>query len=99
MGKKRRGSKWQREHRPLATGITAPGGVAAGRATKRDGEHHVRFISAAASQKSYICPGCHREIPPDTAHVVAWPADWLFGDDRAAAERRHWHSHCWRIRP
>lgn len=94
---KRRASKWQREQRPLSTQFLAPGGISTGIATKRDGEYHVRFISAAAAQKDYICPGCHGRIPPQTAHIVAWPTGSLFGVEYAAEQRRHWHSHCWRI--
>lgn len=47
------------------------------------------------SEKSYTCPACAREIPGDLAHVVAWPADGLFGADAAAEQRRHWHRACW----
>ncbi|GAA1451895.1 hypothetical protein JOF45_000856 [Nesterenkonia lacusekhoensis] len=98
MGKGRRGSsKWQREHRPLSAGTFAPGGISAGTVKRRGREYHVRWISAAAAQKSYTCPGCHLEIPPAVPHVVVWPADSLFGDEYAAGERRHWHRHCWKI--
>ena len=97
MAKKRRGSKWQREHRPLSAGTFAPGGLSAGVVTRRGREVHLRMLSAAAAQKSYTCPGCHLQIPPGTPHVVAWPADSLFGEDHAAGERRHWHTRCWQI--
>ena len=33
------------------------------------------------------------------AHVVAWRADGLMGEADDLAARRHWHTHCWRIRP
>ncbi|GAA3067576.1 MULTISPECIES: hypothetical protein [Actinomycetes] len=96
-GGRRGPSKWQQEPRPLDESLLSPGGFAAGRVAKRDGEYHVRRITAAGATKSYVCPGCHHRIEPGTPHVVAWRADSIFGDERAAAERRHWHSHCWRI--
>ncbi|MEE1620837.1 hypothetical protein ACQ7DA_07220 [Zafaria sp. J156] len=64
----------------------------------RDGQWHVRSIAPARAGKDYTCPGCHRAIPPGTAHLVAWRADDWRGDDRAAADRRHWHTHCWATR-
>ncbi|GLY03626.1 MULTISPECIES: hypothetical protein [Actinoplanes] len=60
----------------------------------RDGEWMVRNIFGGAAAKTYRCPGCVQEIRPGVAHVVAWPAD-DFGD---AADRRHWHTGCWRAR-
>lgn len=69
----------------------------AARQSRRDGEYHVRSISAAAATKSYLCPGCSLSIEPGTAHIVAWRADSIFGDDHAASERRHWHRRCWQI--
>ncbi|MBK5249339.1 MAG: hypothetical protein JJE50_07860 [Actinomycetales bacterium] len=50
------------------------------------------------SDKSYRCPGCLQEVPPGVAHVVAWGEDHLFGADVALAERRHWHTSCWKAR-
>lgn len=47
------------------------------------------------SEKSYICPGCHQELDGSITHVVAWPADGLFGPEVAAEQRRHWHTTCW----
>ena len=52
----------------------------------------VRSISGSAATKTYVCPGCHQDIPPGTPHVVAWPADEMEG----TGERRHWHTGCWR---
>lgn len=63
-----------------------------------DGQWVVRSLSAAAATKSYACPGCRQEIAPGTAHVVAWRADHVLGDDAAVAERRHWHTACWQAR-
>lgn len=96
-GPGRRASKWQREHRPLSTGVFGQGAFSTGTVRRRDGEYHVRHISASAAQKIYTCPGCHLPVRAGTAHVVAWRADSIFGDEHAAAERRHWHTHCWRM--
>lgn len=97
-GRRRRsGSKWQQGHRSLNTQFLAPGGISSGRVRRRDGEYHVRYIAGAAAAKEYSCPGCGLPIPPGQAHIVAWRADSIMGDDHAASERRHWHSHCWKI--
>jgi hypothetical protein len=61
-----------------------------------DGDWTVRNV--AASEKAYVCPGCRQTIPAATPHVVAWRADHLLGDDAAVADRRHWHTSCWRAR-
>ncbi len=58
-----------------------------------DGDWVIRMVPGAASTKAYRCPGCDQEIPPGTAHLVAWPAH-----TPGAVERRHWHSPCWRRR-
>ena len=34
---------------------------------------------------------------PGVAHLVAWRADGVLGDQADLAARRHWHTHCWRI--
>lgn len=57
---------------------------------------NVRTVRGAP--KSYICPGCQQTIPAQVTHVVAWRQDHLFGADSALADRRHWHSACWRAR-
>jgi hypothetical protein len=54
--------------------------------------------SVAGSEKTYRCPGCDQAIVPGTAHVVVWANDHLLGADSALAERRHWHSACWKAR-
>nr|WP_221228037.1 hypothetical protein [Neomicrococcus lactis] len=61
----------------------------------RDGEWHVVDIPAFRAMKNYICPGCHRDITPGTAHKVAWRSDHWSGEEKSAAERRHWHLKCW----
>lgn len=96
---KRKGSKWQRGHRPLNMHSIAPGGISSGLVQRNGREFHVRYISGQAADKSYTCPGCRLTIGPGTAHVVAWPADSIFGDEHGASERRHWHAHCWKIGP
>lgn len=53
-------------------------------------------VRQVRNDRSYTCPGCHHPIAPGTTHVVAWSNDHLFGVDAALAERRHWHSACWR---
>ncbi|GAA4060077.1 ATP/GTP-binding protein [Nonomuraea soli] len=58
-----------------------------------DGDWRVRPLSGASSGKQYRCPGCDQEILPGKPHLVTWP-DWTGGD----AERRHWHTTCWRKR-
>ncbi|MFT4029978.1 MAG: hypothetical protein QM675_08875 [Protaetiibacter sp.] len=65
---------------------------------RRDGAWNVQPQSSAAAVKEYLCPGCGLAIAVGTAHVVAWRADGLFGEEDDLAARRHWHSHCWRIR-
>ena len=65
---------------------------------RRDGTWNVQPQSAAAAAKDYSCPGCGLAITPGTAHLVAWRADGLFGEDADLAARRPWHTHCWRIR-
>jgi hypothetical protein len=39
------------------------------------------------------------EVVPGTAHTVSWRADGIMGEADDLAGRRHWHTHCWRIRP
>jgi hypothetical protein len=60
----------------------------------QDGEWTVRSIFGGAATKTYRCPGCHQEIRPGVAHIVAWPFDGR-GDE---TDRRHWHTGCWRAR-
>ena len=43
--------------------------------TRRGVEWNVQPVSAVQAQKTYVCPGCGRDIPPGTAHLVAWRAD------------------------
>ncbi|MCW4384830.1 hypothetical protein OH146_03470 [Salinibacterium sp. SYSU T00001] len=64
---------------------------------KRGREWVVQPVAAASAVKTYTCPACPAPITPGTAHVVAWRADAMLGDEHALAERRHWHTHCWKI--
>ncbi|NCT90683.1 hypothetical protein GXB85_06960 [Cellulomonas sp. APG4] len=63
-----------------------------------DGDWVVRTVGAANATKAYLCPGCRQEIPPGTAHLVAWQQDHLLGPEAAVGDRRHWHTGCWRHR-
>ncbi|MBO1901183.1 ATP/GTP-binding protein [Leucobacter weissii] len=65
--------------------------------TRRGSDWYVREIPASRSEKAYVCPGCALDILPGQAHLVIWSAEHLFGDDAAIRERRHWHTHCWRV--
>jgi hypothetical protein len=65
--------------------------------SKRDGLWHVQPVSPTSAVKFYTCPGCGLEIAPATAHIVAWRADGLMGEEDDLAARRHWHAHCWKI--
>ncbi len=66
--------------------------------TKRDGLWNVQSLAASAASKHYVCPGCGLGIPLGAAHIVAWRADGLMGEADDVAARRHWHSHCWKIK-
>ncbi|GGC12165.1 hypothetical protein [Cellulomonas carbonis] len=61
-----------------------------------DGDWTVQRVRGG--DKAYTCPGCRQQIPPGTAHVVAWAADGLLGPQAALDDRRHWHSACWQHR-
>lgn len=64
---------------------------------KRDGLWNVQPVSATGALKTYVCPGCGLDVAPGTAHIVAWRADGLMGESDDLSQRRHWHSHCWKI--
>ncbi len=67
--------------------------------SKRDGVWNVQPLSASNAAKTYTCPGCGLEIGAGIAHTVTWRADGLMGEADDLAGRRHWHTHCWKIRP
>ena len=55
------------------------------------GELDVCFMQPYEAHKTYLCPGCNRDIPPRTHHVVVVPRE-------APDLRRHWHKGCWERR-
>jgi hypothetical protein len=64
---------------------------------RRGTSWNVQPVSTNQATKTYVCPGCELEIAPGVAHLVAWRADGILGDEADIAARRHWHTHCWRI--
>ena len=64
---------------------------------RRGQEWTVQPVSEQQALKAYRCPGCGQDIATGTAHLVAWRADGIMGDQADLAARRHWHTHCWRI--
>lgn len=50
-----------------------------------------RSVQPYDAVKTYVCPGCNRDIPPGTGHLVAVPPD-------EPDLRRHWHRGCWHNR-
>ncbi|MDN5763088.1 MAG: hypothetical protein L0H41_12325 [Microlunatus sp.] len=88
----KRVSKHLRRPRPLGSGHA--------RAEQRsDGRWVVRSVAGAAATKSYRCPGCSQSIRPGTPHLVVWPAEpTSLLSESPVAERRHWHTGCWRRR-
>lgn len=51
----------------------------------------IRYVMPSDATKTYLCPGCNRDIPPGLGHMVAVPPD-------APDLRRHWHRGCWNNR-
>lgn len=92
MPSRRRPSKHARPHAPLAVARIQGGGVR--EEGYAGGRWNVRAVSGATATRPYLCPGCAQQIPPDLAHVVAWPADGVGG----IGDRRHWHTGCWQRR-
>ena len=89
----RRSNKWQREHRELFTSSTVSSTEHA-----PDGDWVVQHTKGNSSGKIYTCPGCHRDVPAHTAHVVAWRTDEEFGVGVGVENRRHWHTSCFNAR-
>ncbi len=54
-------------------------------------ECEVRRVQPYQATKTYLCPGCNRDIPAGLGHIVAVPLE-------AADLRRHWHRGCWEKR-
>jgi hypothetical protein len=36
-------------------------------------------------------------IAEGVAHLAVWRNDGIFGETADLEDRRHWHTHCWRI--
>ncbi|MDO5066299.1 MAG: hypothetical protein Q4D96_03345 [Propionibacteriaceae bacterium] len=87
----RRPSKHLRPPRPLDTSR------AARREHRQAGSYMVRDVPAHRAEKSYTCPGCQSVIPAGMAHLVAWPEEPGLGFASGIEQRRHWHTHCWRL--
>ncbi len=86
---RRRPSKHTRPPRPLLSGGYQR------REARRGATFIVRDVPEHRSTKTYVCPGCRHDIPPGTAHIVAWPESAPYGADLGLEARRHWHKHCW----
>lgn len=95
MAKSRRSRKRDGDYEPLDVERIMVGSRRT--EVRASGEWTVQPIGEAAALKTYLCPGCSREIPPGTAHIVAWRADGILGPDVDVAARRHWHTHCWKV--
>lgn len=54
-------------------------------------EVEVRRVQPYEARKSYVCPGCNRDIRVGEGHLVAVPV-------AAPDLRRHWHRGCWAAR-
>lgn len=52
------------------------------------GPIEVNRVQPYEAVKTYVCPGCNRDIVAGTGHVVCVPRD-------APDLRRHWHRSCW----
>lgn len=95
MAKNNRSRKRHGEYEPLDMSKIA--GSMRKTEVKRGRSWTVQNISSVNAQKVYICPGCHLEILPGTAHLVAWRNDGLMGEAADLEERRHWHETCWKV--
>lgn len=91
------GRKHRRVAAPALGNVERLANGGASNEIRRGKEWFVRDIPVNRADKVYRCPGCQRDIPPGQAHIVAWPADHIFGDAAGVRDRRHWHSHCWRL--
>lgn len=97
MARKRRISKYQRAALVPSGDVERLSYGGARKQSRRGREWFVRDVPAHRAEKPYRCPECGAEIPAGQAHVVAWSAEHLFGDEAAVRDRRHWHAHCWRL--
>lgn len=97
MTRSRRSNKYQRAAHQPERDVTRLAYGGARKQFRRGTEWFVREIPAHRAEKGYRCPECGTEVPAGQAHVVAWSAEHFFGDDAAVRDRRHYHSHCWRL--
>lgn len=97
MARRRRVNKYQRAAAQPPRDVTHLSYGGATKVSKRGEEWFVRDIPAHRAEKPYTCPGCGQTIPMGQAHIVAWSAEHLLGDTAAVSDRRHWHTHCWRM--
>lgn len=97
MARHRRVNKYQRAalNPPRDVSRLSYGG--ARKESYRGEEWFVRDIPEHRAEKPYLCPACGVTVPAGQAHIVAWRANHLMGDDAAVRDRRHYHTHCWRI--
>lgn len=65
---------------------------------KADGEWLVSRMDGQQAVKTYLCPGCQKQVRPGETHVVVWPAQPGIGSTSAVIDRRHWHTACWRLK-
>ena len=96
MARSRRVNKYQRAAAEPPRDITSLAYGGARKQWRRGGEWFVRDVPAHRAEKPYSCPDCGADVPVGQAHVVAWSAEHLFGDEAAVRDRRHYHLHCWR---
>lgn len=97
MARSRRVNKYQRAAQEPPRDVTRLAYGGARKEQHRGAEWFVRDIPAHRAEKTYRCPSCGTDIPVGQAHVVAWSAEYFFGDAAAVQERRHYHAHCWRM--
>ncbi len=84
----RRPSKHLRPPRPLSTTFARS-------VQKSDGCWVVTGVTAERAIKTYLCPGCNRDIGVGEPHLVVWPDLPGIGSSSALDDRRHWHNACW----
>lgn len=98
MARSRGPNKYQRAAQTPPRDVTRLAYGGARKESFRGAEWFVRDILAHRAEKAYRCPACGTEVPAGQAHIVAWSAEHLFGDEAAVRDRRHYHAHCWRGR-
>lgn len=97
MARNRRPNKYLRGAQDPPRDVTRLAYGGARKEARRGADWFVRDIPAHRAEKSYRCPVCSNEVPIGQAHVVAWQAEHFFGDDASVRDRRHFHTHCWRL--